>query len=162
MKNKTTLFMALFLCVSLIFPVVAQDEAQQLFASTQNSNIFRVSGTGFDAYEIVWLRLETDIGVIFNFTETIETDEYGAFSAIVIVPTSLQGSYRLVASTSTVTQEIEYTVPDLTGSQGVQGPKGDPGEPADPFIGYLGVTLGLVSIVLSASSLTIAMKPRSK
>jgi len=62
----------------------------------------------------------------------------------------------LTASTSGVSVYIEYTVPDLTGetgATGATGPKGDPGEAADPTIGYSGIGLGLIAIVLSVYAL---------
>ncbi|MEM2970096.1 MAG: hypothetical protein QXR63_04090 [Candidatus Bathyarchaeia archaeon] len=130
-----------------------------LSATPSNSNIFRLTGIGFDASDTVWLRLVSDETVVFNFTETIETDAEGSFSAIVIVPTSIHGTFNLVASTTSVSAYVEYTVPDLTGPEGPAGPtgetgpKGDPGEPADPTIGYAGVGLGIVAIALSLYAL---------
>jgi len=121
-----------------------------LGASPNNSNIFRVTGNGFSTSETVWLRLVAGETTVFNFTETIETDEQGSFSTIVIVPTSIHGTFNLTASTSSVSVYTEYNVPDLTGPTGPTGPKGDP---ADPMIGNGGIGLGIVAIVLAVYAL---------
>jgi len=158
--RRNTLFFAtvlMLLGTALISSAYAQEEpTASLIASPDNSNIFRVTGSGFNASETVWLRLVADETTVFNFTETIETDAEGKFSAIVIVPTSIHGTFSLTASTSGVSVYIEYTVPDLTGetgATGATGPKGDPGEAADPTIGYSGIGLGLIAIVLSVYAL---------
>jgi len=161
-KNKFLFATVLMLLgIALISSVYAQDEpAASLSASPDNSNIFRVSGSGFNASETVWLRLVADETLVFNFTETVETDAEGNFSAIVIVPTSIHGTFNLTASTSSVSVYVEYTVPDLTGpagptgTTGATGATGPKGDPADPTIGYGGIGLGVVAIVLAVYALT--------
>ena len=146
--RKNTFLFATFLILlgtALISSVYTQGEpAAELSASPDNSNIFHVSGSGFNVSETVWLRLVSDEIIVLNFTETIESDVEGNFSAIVFVPAKIHGTHNLTALTSNVTVLFEYSVLDLT------GPKGDP---EDPTIDYSGIRLGLVAIVLSVYAL---------
>lgn len=137
-----------------------------LSASPDNSNIISVTGTGFDVSETVLLELvDNDGTVVCTFTETIETDKTGNFSATVIVPTSIHGTYNLTASTATssIYGYIEYTVPDLTGATGetgatgatgTTGATGEAGESADPTIMYSGIGLSIFAIVLAVYAIT--------
>lgn len=126
-----------------------------LTASPDNSNVFSVTGTGFDVSETVLLELMDEYGtVVYTFTENIETDKTGNFSATVIIPTSIHGTYYLTASTATsgIYGYIEYTVPDLTGPQGETGATGATGEAseaADPTIMYGGIGLSIFAIMLA-------------
>ena len=123
-------------------------------ASPDSSHIISVTGSGFDASETVWLRLvANDETIAYNFTETIKTDAAGNFSAVVIAPTSLYGTFNLTASTSNAMAYVEYTIPNLTGPTGdigLTGPTGAPGEPADSTLLYGGIGLGVIAIVLAA------------
>jgi hypothetical protein len=162
MEKNIFLFTAalMLLGIALISSAYAQDEpTASLSATPNNSNIFSVAGSGFNASETVWLRLVANDATVYNFTETMVTDEEGNFSTTVIVPTSIYGTFNLTASTSSVSVYIEYTVPDLTGPTGATGatgetgPAGPAGESADPMIGYAGIGLGIVAIVLAVYAL---------
>jgi len=133
-----------------------EESTASITASPDNSNIVSVTGSGFDASETVWLGLVADDGTaVYNFTETVETDETGNFSATVIAPTSIHGTFYLTATTSNATAYVEYTVPDLTGPQGaagetgLTGAAGSVGEPADSTVLYGGIGLSIFAIVLA-------------
>lgn len=129
-------------------------------ASPDNSNVITVTGSRFDASEIVWLGLVDSEGeMVYEFTETVETDETGNFSTMVIVPTSIHGTFNLTATTSNAVAYVEYTVPDLTGptgsagepgTDGVQGEAGQPGESVDMTILYGAIGIGIFAVVLAA------------
>jgi cytoskeletal protein RodZ len=170
-KNKW-LFAVTFavLGIALISAAYAQDElTPSLNASPDNSNIVSVIGSGFDPSENVTLNLIANETTFYTFSESAATDEEGNFSGILIVPTSLSGTYNLTASTSDASAYVEYTVPDLTGPQGETGETGatgatgvtgetgatgPTGASADPITGYAGIGLGLLATVLALIALT--------
>jgi hypothetical protein len=137
--------------------------AAALTASPDNSNIITAAGMGFNANETVTLQLnDTSTGSVYNFTENITTDNQGNFSATVIIPTSISGSYSLIASTSTASANTTITVPDFTGPTGATGSTGPAGSagtdgtagtPADNTFGYIAVALSLAAIVAVAYTL---------
>lgn len=127
-KKFAVMLFLLLLCVSATKLSYAQLEPY-FTATPDNSNITNVMGSGFDPSEIVSLKLlnATTGEEVYVFPENILTDENGNFSGIVIIPTSIHGTFNMTASTSTVQLSIEFTVPDLTGPQGPQGPQGETG-----------------------------------
>jgi hypothetical protein len=132
-----------------------------LSASPGNSNIIKTLGTGFNANQTVTLQLTNPTtGVVaYNYTEDITTDTYGNFSAIVIIPTSINGTFDLTVSTSTTTTNTTITVPNFTGPTGtdglpgITGPAGTDGlsgTSADNTFGYILAVLSIIAIVTSA------------
>ena len=87
MKMKLLIIPAILLLFLNIGVAIAQTESS-ITATPNNSNIFRVVGSGFDASSSVTLVLKTGDAVTYTFPEIITTDEAGAFNAIVIVPGS--------------------------------------------------------------------------
>jgi hypothetical protein len=103
-----------------------------LTATPDGSNIFRVTGTGFDADANVTLTLVANGTTYYNFTEALTSDADGNFTAIVIVPTYITGAtYNLTATTDNASGYTEYTVPDLTGPTGATGATGSTGATGD-------------------------------
>jgi hypothetical protein len=132
-----------------------------LTATPDDSNIIAVTGTGFNAEEDVALTLNDTSEVVYTFSDTITTDEYGNFTVTVIVPTSLSGDYTLGAETSTADASVDISVPDLTGPTGAAGDTGvagevgatgEPGTPADPTYEYVAVVLSLVAVGISIAA----------
>jgi hypothetical protein len=169
MRKDICLFAMTFalLGIALLSSVHAQDDpTASITASPNDSSIISVAGTGFNASESVSLELVANGTTFYTFTESIETDGGGNFSATVIVPTSIFGTYNLTASTSSVTAYTEQTVPDLTGPTGATGATGSTGATgatgatgvagatADSSIGYAGIGLGLVAMVLAVYAIT--------
>jgi hypothetical protein len=134
-----------------------------LTAAPDNSNIFQVTGIGFDPSEPVSLRLLNDRGtLIYNFSQPIATDSQGTFVVTLIVPTSIHGTYNLFASTSSISLNSDQTIPDLTGPTGATGQTGQAGATgatgangtnmtaaADSTLAYLSVALSLVAMAVS-------------
>ena len=173
MMGKTLLLVlsTLFLCISMTELSSAQIEPY-FTATPNNSNITNVMGSGFDPLEIVSLKLlnATTGEEVYVFPENILTDENGNFSSIVIIPTSIHGTFNMTASTSTVQLSIEFTVPDLTGpqgprgetgpqgQQGEQGPQGERGESADVSLIYGSYGLAIIALLIAIAALV--KKPR--
>jgi hypothetical protein len=141
--------------------------------SPDNSNVFNVTGRGLGASRDVKISLNQSRGVpVYTFTDTIKTDSQGRFSTILIVPTSISGTFTLVASTSAGDASVVITVPNLkgatgltgatgatgeTGEKGATGDMGKTGAAADSMLGYIAVILSAVAIVLS---LMVLLKKR--
>jgi hypothetical protein len=141
------------------------------FPST--SNIFNVTGVGFEVSKTVSLRLTNAANLpAYIFPDQVTTDPQGRFSAILIVPTTKSGTYNLVAYTSTrSTANYTVTVPNLQGPAGNAGPSGVPGASGAPGasgqpgtngtasstagtdIGYVGVALGVVALAIAVFAL---------
>jgi len=136
MKMKKTKLSGITTIVLLTFALAigSAHAAPTLSASPSNSNIFYAVGQDFNVSAPVTLQLFNGTENVFNFTETILTNETGAFDAIVIAPTNLAGTYNLTATTYTAsgsqnaTAQVSITLPDFTGPQGPQGPKGEKGD----------------------------------
>lgn len=101
--------------------------APAVTASPENSNILNVTGKGLDSSKPVALNLTSNGTVTYSFTEQITTNATGYFSAIVIIPTSLSGTFTLQASTTTRNATTQITVPNLAGPTGPAGPTGATG-----------------------------------
>lgn len=138
-------------------------------ASPANSNIIKVSGSGFSPMDGVGFILIGATGPAFNFTDIAVTDTQGNFTVTLIVPTSLSGNYTLMAQTRTgAAADAAITVPDLTGPKGDtgedgdRGPKGsagEAGEAADSTLVYVAIIVSVIAAVLSAASLLRDREP---
>ena len=128
---KKLLFLIAISVLAMALIAVANADVPSLAAAPANSHIIRVTGVGFNASETVKLQLMNGTVAIYNFTEAITTDGAGAdlgnFTAIIIAPTNLNGTYNLIASTSTVSKTVAVSLPDLIGPQGEQGLTGEGG-----------------------------------
>lgn len=140
-------------------------ETPALTVTPDDSNIIAVSGSGFNTSETVTLTLEdSDNETIYTFTEDLTTNTLGNFTAAVIIPTSINGDYTLIAETETgATANATITVPDLTGATGATGATGLSGEAgvdgedgaaADNTIVYSAVILSIAAIAIAAVALT--------
>lgn len=178
-KMKKLLFLIAISVLAMTLIAVANAETPSLTVAPANSHIIRVTGVGFNASETVKLSLMNGTESIYAFTEAITTDgtgtDLGNFTAIVIIPTSINGTYTLNASTSTVSKQVSYTIPSLIGPQGLQGepgvngtagPKGDIGSQGpigpqgpvgtvDNTIAYIALVIGVISLILVVA---VAMK----
>jgi len=69
-------------------------------------------GNGFNADESVYLALvnATTGVVVYNFTESITTNNMGIFTKEVTLPPATYGTYIIYARTSTVSANKEYTI----------------------------------------------------
>ncbi len=150
--------------VASIASVSAADTETSITATPDESNIFNVNGTGFNASTEVTLKLIANDTTYYTFPENITTDNEGNFTATVIVPTSISGTYNLTASTDDYTAYVEYTVPDLTGPTGATGAtgatgttgqtgavgaQGEQGEAANEMLGYAGLGMGVVALAVA-------------
>ena len=131
--------------------------AVAITVTPDDSNIIAVNGTGFNASEPVALTLADTTGTtVYTFPNNTATDSQGNFNSTEIIPTSLSGSYTLVASTSSATANATISVPDLTGPTGAtgvtgeNGVAGETGAPADSTIGYTAIALSIVAIAIAA------------
>jgi hypothetical protein len=172
---KKLLFLVAISVLAMTLIAVANAEVPSLTVAPANSHIIRVTGVGFNASETVKLELFNGTESIYNFTEAITTDgageDLGNFSAIVIAPTSLNGTYDLTASTSTVSKIVEILLPDMTGPQGeqgelgesevgTQGPQGEQGPPgiqgpAGEDAPVYVLVLAIVALILAILSIVI-------
>ena len=133
----------------------------ELKASPSNSHVFRVSGADFNASTAVTLQLVNGTDALYKFTEAVATNDAGVFDAIVVAPTSINGTYDLMATTYTVkdaynvTATIKVTLPNMAGPQGLQGvngtgtqgPQGETGPAGVPGeIGEIANTDALVAV----------------
>jgi len=129
--------------------------------SPPNSNIFKVSGSGFTPFDVAAFALrDAYFASAFNFTDIAVADNQGNFTATLIVPTSLNGNYTIFAATRTgLTANASITVPDLTGPKGDtgddgdRGPKGvagESGEASDGTLVYVAIIVSVIAAVLSA------------
>jgi len=135
-----------------------------------NSNIFKVSGSGFTPFDVAAFTLmDNRYASAYNFTDVGVADNQGNFTATLIVPTSLNGNYTLFAATRTgLTANASITVPDLTGPKGDtgddgdRGPKGVAGESdgaSDGTLVYVAIVVSVIAVVLSAASLLRGREP---
>ncbi len=101
---------------------------KSLSVSPGNSNIFNVTGRGLGASKSVTLRLTQAAGATaYTFADKMTTDSQGRFSMIAIVPTSINGTYTLVASTTSGNATVQVTIPNLKGAPGQTGAPGATG-----------------------------------
>jgi len=137
--------------------------------SPDNSNIFNVTGRGFGDSKAVTLRLTLASGATaYTIPDQMTSDSQGRFSTIVIVPTSISGTYNLVASATSGNATIPVTIPNLKGAPGVTGMTGATGAtgetgatgatgPAGSASGspleYAGIALSIAAIVISVYAL---------
>lgn len=137
--------------------------------SPDNSNIFNVTGKGFGASKAVTLRLTLPSGATaYTFADQMTTDSQGRFSTIGIVPTSISGTYALVASSTSGNATIQVTIPNLkgapgetgmagatgaTGETGATGATGPAGSASGSPLEYASIALSVAAIVISAYAL---------
>ncbi len=138
--------------------------------SPDDSNIFNITGTGFEASATVSLELnqnQTEGSPAYIFPEQLTTDSQGNFSAIEIVPTTISGTFTLVASTASSSASTTVTIPNLIGATGATGATGAAVAPAATSTGASGQTGSATdtsllyfsiafSIALSTVSLAVA------
>lgn len=173
-KTKSLILIAFLVLAITIYPA----SAATFIASPNNSNIVMVSGTGFNASSPVSIRLINDNGTMHVFAEQISTDVKGNFSSIIIIPTSIAGTFNMTANTSSVSMTfINLQVPNFTGPQGPQGIQGEIGlngtqgaigliGPAGPqgLVGPAGdSTIGYAAIAIAlAASFGVVLVSRTK
>jgi len=93
---------------------------------------------------------------VYMFPNITVTDSQGNFNSTEIIPTSLSGSYTLVASSSSATANATISVPDLTGPTGATGVTGEngvvgeTGASVDSTIGYAAIALSIIAIAIAA------------
>lgn len=127
--------------------------------SPDNSNIFNVTGKGLGDSKTVTLKLALESGATaYSFPEQTTTDSQGRFSTIVIVPTSLSGTFSLVASTTSGNATVQVTIPNLkgppgetgqTGATGAAGATGTEGSAAGSSLVYASIALSIAAVVIS-------------
>ncbi len=138
--------------------------------SPDNSNIFNVTGQGFDVSKPVTIILAPPHGpATYTFPPSqITTDSQGRFSAIVIVPTTISGSFNLVASTANgnviSSANTTVTIPNLQGPIGLTGATGATGAPGNnetsgststnTTLAYISIALSVVAIVIGIYAIT--------
>lgn len=136
----------------------------KIAASPANSNIIKVTGSGFTPNQAITFTLVQNVFIsAYNFTDIGVTDALGNFTTTLIVPTSISGNYTLMAQSRTgLTANTAIIVPDLTGSQGETGEDGDrgakgatgpAGKDADSTLMYVAVILSVIAIVVSIMGL---------
>jgi hypothetical protein len=153
----------------------------KITVSPDNSNIFKVTGSGFSPYDGVVFTL-ADISSasstgysfavyssVYNFTDVGITDSLGNFTTTLIVPTSISGNHTLIAQTTTgATANADITVPDLTGPKGDTGATGDKGakgatgaagKDQDSTLIYVAIGISVVAVVISIWSLVKDREP---
>jgi hypothetical protein len=176
MKNKfaaiailAILSLSLVASIATISSVAASsssDEAE-IITTPDNSNIFNVTGTNFDASDGITLELIANGTTYYTITNDVEisTNINGTFTAIVIIPTNVDGgNYNLTASTEDQSAYVEITIPDLTGATGATGATGSTGatgatgakgsdgadgQDADQALTYGTIGLGLLGLVVA-------------
>jgi hypothetical protein len=132
----------------------------KIAASPANSNIIKVTGSGFTPNQVITFTLTQNVFIsAYNFTDIAATDTLGNFTITLIVPTSINGNYTLMAQSRTgLVANTAIIVPDLTGPQGETGEDGDrgakgatgpAGKDADSTLMYAAVILSVIAIVLS-------------
>ncbi len=131
-------------------------DATSILASPDNSNIIAVAGSGFNANENVTFTLTENETTMYTFSDVITTDDKGSFEATLIIPTSINGDYTLIATTSKTTANTTVTVPDLTGPQGTAGTTGATGAVGSPGTDA-NVTIGYFALVVSIAAIAVAM-----
>jgi len=133
--------------------------------SPDNSNIFNATGKGFGASKAVTLRLTLASGATaYTFADQMTADSQGRFSTIVIVPTSISGTYTLVASSTSGNATIQVTIPSLKGAPGETGMAGATGATGEtgatgatgPAASTSGSPLEYASIALSIAAIVIS------
>jgi hypothetical protein len=132
----------------------------KIAVSPANSNIIKVTGSGFTPNQVVTFTLTEAVFIsAYNFTDLGITDALGNFTVNLIIPTSISGNYTLMAQSSTgLTANTAIIVPDLAGPQGVtgdtgakgaKGATGAAGKDADSTLLYPAVILSVIAIILS-------------
>jgi hypothetical protein len=144
--------------------------------SPDDSNIFNITGTGFEASATVSLELnqnQTAGTPAYIFPEQLTTDSQGNFSAVEIVPTTISGTYTLIASTSSSSASTTVTIPNLTGATGATGAgatvapaatstgtSGQTGSATDTSLVYISIafSIGLSIVSLAVAALSLSRK----
>jgi hypothetical protein len=132
----------------------------KIAASPANSNIIKVTGTGFTPNQALTFTLVQNVFIsAYNFTDIGLTDTLGNFTITLIVPTSINGNYTLMAQSRTgLTANTAIIVPNLAGPQGATGETGDrgakgatgpAGKDADGTLMYVAVILSVIAIIAS-------------
>jgi hypothetical protein len=142
---------------------IANSATPKIGASPANSNIIKVVGSGFSPMEGVGFILVGSTGSAYNFTDYGLTDTLGNFTVTLIVPTSINGNYTLMAQTRTgATANAAIIVPDLTGPKGDTGETGDKGakgatgpegDSADSTMLYAAIIISIIAAVISIIAL---------
>ena len=148
---------------------IANSAMPKIVASPANSNIIKVVGSGFSPMEGVGFILVSATGPAFNFTDIAVTDNLGNFTITLIIPTSINGNYTLMAQTRTgTTANAAITVPDLTGPKGDTGETGDKGakgaagpagKDAESTMLYAAIIISIIAAVISIASLVKDREP---
>ncbi len=115
-KTVALIMLCSFLAFTLFSFASAASTATLTASETDDNNIIKLSGTGFDANETVTLQIlnETDNTVIYTFTENATADTDGAFTTNVTLPPGYYGTFNFTAETSTMFAHDEYTISDVT------------------------------------------------
>ncbi|MDR0470954.1 MAG: collagen-like protein [Nitrososphaerota archaeon] len=114
-KKVLTVFVicSMLLIVASVALVNAQTTPTLTLTSTDDNSIITLTGNGFDPSKTVIIKLQNpaDNSMLYNFTETILTDENGTFTIDLSLPIGIYGTYNLNATTShaTATKEITLT-----------------------------------------------------
>lgn len=164
--NDTRKITSVIFAAALLVMLIPFATAATLTASPNNSNIINVNGSGFNQTSPVSLFLFNGTEAIYTFPEQITTDADGNFSAIVIVPTILHGTFNITANTTNFSAAaLNRVFPNFTGQQGIEGPQGingtiggtgptgppgpqgEPGTPADNTFIYVSLAISLAAAV---------------
>lgn len=135
----------------------------EIAVSPANSNIIKVTGSGFYPNQAITFALVQNVFIsTYNFTDVGATDALGNFTITLIVPTSINGNYTLMAQSKTgLTASTAIIVPDLTGPQGGTGDTGDrgakgatgpAGKDTDNTLLYVSIILSIIAIILSVTA----------
>ena len=92
----------------------------KIAASPANSNIIKVTGSGFTPNQAITFTLTENVFIsAYNFTDIAATDALGNFTITLIVPTSINGNYTLMAQSRTgLSRKHRYHCPRLNWSTG--------------------------------------------
>jgi hypothetical protein len=117
-----------------------------------NSHIMNVTGRGFDASTIVTLNLVNDNGTtVYSIQQEVTTSSQGDFSAIIIIPTGMSGSYTLKAETPSTSATTSVTLPNLAGSMGATGATGADGvDGSSSNLLYVSLAVSVIALIVAA------------
>ena len=148
---------------------IANSAAPKITASPANSNLIKVTGSGFGPMDGAGFILVGATGPAFNFTDIAVTDNLGNFTVTLIIPTSISGNYTLMAQTRTgATANTAIIVPDLTGPKGDTGETGDKGakgstgpagENADSIMVYAAIIISVIAAIIAVMAFVKDREP---
>lgn len=148
---------------------ITNSATPKITASPANSNLIKVTGSGFGQMDGVGFVLAGAIGPVFNFTDIGVTDNLGNFSVTLIIPTSISGNYTLMAQTRTgAMANTAIIVPDLTGPKGDTGQTGDKGakgstgpagENADSIMVYAAIIISVIAAIVAVMAFVKDREP---